>query len=87
MLASLQINLWRAPRLPESEDGDPTSAHCQSCRFYDRKLNGATAQGNEGLCRFNPPVNQPDPQGQGLWPVASGHDWYGHYSPEAMAGE
>ncbi|BAQ49225.1 MULTISPECIES: hypothetical protein [Methylobacterium] len=65
-----------------------TSAQCQSCRYYDyHKLNGGAAQGDEGLCRFNPPVSQPEPQGHGLWPVVSAQDWYGHFSPEAMAAE
>ena len=65
-----------------------TSAQCQSCRYYDHnKLNGAVAQGEEGLCRFNPPVSQPEPQGHGLWPVVSAQDWCGHFSPETMAAE
>jgi hypothetical protein len=64
------------------------SANCRSCRYYDdHKLNGAAAQGDEGLCRFNPPVSQPEPQGHGLWPVVSAQDWCGHFSPEMMAGE
>jgi hypothetical protein len=32
----------------------------------DHKLNGAAASADAGLCRFNPPVSQPDPQGHGL---------------------
>ncbi|KTS53211.1 hypothetical protein NS230_06695 [Methylobacterium indicum] len=51
------------------------------------KLNAGAPQGEEGLCRFNPPVSQPEPQGHGLWPVVSSQDWCGHFSPEMMAGE
>ncbi|GJD99831.1 hypothetical protein [Methylobacterium isbiliense] len=65
-----------------------TGAACRTCRYYDtHKLNAGSPQGDEGLCRFNPPVSQPEPQGHGLWPVVSASDWCGHYSPEMMAGE
>ena len=64
------------------------SANCRSCRYFDdHKLNTGAPQGEEGLCRFNPPVSQPEPQGHGLWPVVSSQDWCGHFSPEMMAGE
>ena len=44
-----------------------SNAACQSCRFFDdHKTNGAQAAGDQGLCRFNPSVSQPDPQSQGL---------------------
>lgn len=63
-------------------------AACSSCRFYDdHKLNDAAAQDEHGLCRFNPPVNQPDPLGHGLWPVVAAEDWCGHFSPEQLAAE
>ena len=63
-------------------------AACNSCRYFDdHKLNGAAASADAGLCRFNPPVSQPEPQGHGLWPVVSSQDWCGHFSPEMMAGE
>jgi hypothetical protein len=59
-----------------------SSAQCEACRFFDdHKVNGGRAQDDSGLCRFNPPVTQPNPQGHGLWPVVSSHDWCGHFSP------
>ena len=59
-----------------------TGVQCESCRFYDdHKVNGGSAQDNAGLCRFNPPISQPEPQGRGLWPVVSATDWCGHYTP------
>ncbi|MCG7391291.1 hypothetical protein MHY87_00005 [Microvirga sp. ACRRW] len=65
-----------------------SSAACASCRFYDdHKLNDAVAQNDRGLCRYNPPVNQPDAQGHGLWPVVDSKDWCGHFSPEQFPGE
>ena len=58
------------------------SAQCQSCRFFDdHKVNGGRAMDDSGLCRFNPPVSQPNPDGHGLWPVVSAGDWCGHYTP------
>ena len=68
---------------------DTATAQCQSCRYYDtHRGNAAQSQGGqEGLCRFNPPVTQPGPQEHGLWPVVSANDWCGHFSPEMMAGE
>lgn len=64
------------------------SISCASCRFYDdHKLNDAVSQNDRGLCRFNPPVSQPDPQGHGLWPVVSAEDWCGHFSPEHLPAE
>ncbi len=65
------------------------NAQCQSCRYFDtHKAAQSTGQGgDEGLCRFNPPVTQPGPQEHGLWPVVSASDLCGHYSPEMMAGE
>lgn len=64
------------------------NAVCESCRFYDEhKTNGGASAGNEGLCRFNPPVSQPEPQGHGLWPVVDAKDWCGHFTPEMMPAE
>jgi hypothetical protein len=61
---------------------------CESCKFYDEhKVNGAAAHGDEGLCRFNPPVSQPGPQDHGLWPVVGASDWCGHFAPEMSAAE
>ncbi|KQS67365.1 MULTISPECIES: hypothetical protein [Methylobacterium] len=64
------------------------NAACESCRFFDdHKLNGAQAQGDEGLCRFNPPVSQPAPESKGLWPVVASKDWCGHFTAEMSAAE
>ncbi|GJD35356.1 hypothetical protein [Methylobacterium aerolatum] len=63
-------------------------AHCESCKFFDEhKSNGAAAQGDAGLCRFNPPVSQPAPESKGLWPVVSSSDWCGHFTAEMTAAE
>ncbi|WP_229426815.1 hypothetical protein [Microvirga alba] len=65
-----------------------SSAACANCRFYDdHKLNGAIAKDDSGLCRFNPPINQPNAQGHGLWPVVGGRDWCGHFSPDQLPAE
>ena len=64
------------------------STCCASCRFYDdHKLNEAVANTDSGLCRFNPPVSQPDPLGHGLWPVVAPDDWCGHFSPQFLHAE
>lgn len=61
------------------------SAECESCRFFDdHKVNGGQAKDDSGLCRFNPPVSQPDASGHGLWPVVSAEDWCGHFTPSAI---
>ena len=62
------------------------SANCESCKFFDEhKGNGASAQGDAGLCRFNPPVSQPAPESKGLWPVVTTHDWRGPVAAEMTA--
>ncbi len=52
------------------------NAKCETCRFFDEhKGNGAVAQNDAGLCRFNPPVSQPrpSPRASGRWsPPATG---------------
>ena len=64
------------------------SASCESCRFFDEHQgNGGHAAGDQGLCRFNPPVSQPAPESKGLWPVVANSDWCGHYAPEMTAAE
>ncbi len=63
-------------------------AACRSCRFYDdHHGNGGGAQADSGLCRFNPPVSQPEPNGHGLWPVVTTRDWCGHFTPDQMPAE
>ena len=62
-------------------------AHCDSCKFFDEhKVNGAQASGEEGLCRYNPPVTQPSAEAHGLWPVVSSDDWCGHFSNDRSGG-
>ena len=55
------------------------------CAFFDEH-NAAAQSGQEGLCRFNPPVSQPTADAHGLWPVVTEKDWCGHFAPEAVAG-
>ena len=64
------------------------NAACESCRFFDdHKTNGGQAAGDEGLCRFNPPVSQPEPKGHGLWPVVDSKDWCGHFTADVTPAE
>jgi hypothetical protein len=59
---------------------------CTRCKFFDdHKVNGSASSGEEGLCRFNPPVSQPSPKDHGLWPVVSSKDWCGHFAPDRQA--
>jgi hypothetical protein len=72
----------------ETKMAKNASAACVSCRFYDdHRLNDAVAQDERGLCRYNPPVSQPNPQSHGLWPVVNGGDWCGHFSPDQLPAE
>ena len=65
-----------------------SGASCQHCRFYDdHKLNGGVANTDAGLCRYNPPVSQPDAQSQGLWPVVTSQDWCGHFTSDMAPAE
>lgn len=68
---------------PEQAMTHHSDAACASCRFYDENAtNGGQAAGDEGLCRFNPPISQPGPSGHGLWPVVGGGDWCGHFAAD-----
>jgi hypothetical protein len=61
------------------------AATCSSCVFFEDHANANDAQktGNDaGLCRFNPPVSQPDANARGLWPVVTTKDWCGHFTAE-----
>lgn len=83
------LTFIRAMKPPASCRSIPmANAKCESCKFFDEhKVNGAAAQHDEGLCRFNPPVSQPGPEAHGLWPVVGSTDWCGHYTPEMTAAE
>lgn len=68
--------------------GSGMGASCEACRFYeDHKVNGGVSQADAGLCRFNPPVSQPDASARGLWPVVTSADWCGHFAPDALPAE
>ncbi len=53
---------------------------CNSCVFFDDHLNNGSSDADNGLCRFNPPVSQPDANSRGLWPVVTAEDWCGHFT-------
>ena len=57
---------------------------CMSCTYYDQKHSnaGMKTADDAGLCRYNPPISQPSPDAQGLWPVVSQQDWCGHYADQ-----
>lgn len=61
------------------------SMACTKCRYFDDHASNGGSTGSAtqdaGLCRFNPPVNQPDAERHGLWPVVSNKDWCGHFTP------
>ena len=64
------------------------SANCESCKFFDEHTgNGASAQGDAGLCRFNPPVSQPAPESKRLWPVVTTTERCGPFPAEMTAAE
>lgn len=57
---------------------------CTKCKFFDNHAD--KPRGDEGLCRYNPPVTQPSAEAHGLWPVVSGSDWCGHFSRDSTMG-
>ncbi|MCD4514316.1 hypothetical protein LQT97_24095 [Brucella pseudogrignonensis] len=62
------------------------SASCKACSFYeDHVANTEKVAENAGLCRFNPPVSQPEANARGLWPVVTANDWCGHFSDDRKA--
>lgn len=62
------------------------AAACEACTFYESHVaNAGTVTDDAGLCRFNPPVSQPDANARGLWPVVASDDWCGHFSQEGNA--
>lgn len=61
-------------------------SHCESCTYFDEhQTNSGKQADGEGLCRYNPPINQPGPDAHGLWPVVGEKDWCGHYAAESHA--
>ena len=59
------------------------STTCSSCVFFeDHAAQMQKATDDAGLCRFNPPVSQPDANAKGLWPVVTTRDWCGHFTAE-----
>ena len=66
---------------------DARSTSCGTCMFFDdHHLNGGQTSAADGLCRFNPPISQPEPDKHGLWPVVTERDWCGHFSAGAIVG-
>jgi len=56
-------------------------SNCASCVFFDdHHGNSGATSADGGLCRYNPPVTQPEPNGRGLWPVVTLNDWCGHFT-------
>lgn len=63
-----------------------TTAACASCAFFeDHAANSGKTLEGAGLCRFNPPVSQPEADSRGLWPVVKSDDWCGHFEAEKQA--
>ena len=59
---------------------------CSACAFYEDHAANTQAQlSDAGLCRFNPPVTQPEADARGLWPVVASNDWCGHFSTQFAA--
>ncbi len=57
-----------------------SEAACKKCTYFDdHAANGQHADAEAGLCRFNPPVTQPEPDAHGLWPIVAKSDWCGHF--------
>ena len=60
-----------------------TTSACSSCAFYeDHKVNNEQTLAIPGLCRFNPPVFQPEATERGYWSVVKKDDWCGHFENE-----
>ena len=57
---------------------------CAKCAYFeDHATNTGNTAESAGLCRFNPPVSQPEADSRGLWPVVNSQDWCGHFEHEA----
>ena len=68
------------------EENDMSTAACKACSFYeDHIVNAGAAAEDAGLCRFNPPVSQPDANARGLWPGVAAKDWGGQSGEEGAA--
>ncbi|MBL3569969.1 hypothetical protein DSD19_14870 [Rhodovulum sp. BSW8] len=56
---------------------------CSSCAFFeDHMANTGETKKDAGLCRFNPPISQPEADARGLWPIVQINDWCGHFEKE-----
>ncbi|WP_055664953.1 hypothetical protein [Jannaschia seosinensis] len=53
---------------------------CQSCTFFDEHHGNQNQVDEAGLCRYNPPIQQPEADVRGLWPVVKEDDWCGHHT-------
>ena len=53
------------------------AAACAKCRFFEAE----EAAADLGLCRYNPPISQPNADTRGVWPKVESRDWCGHYEP------
>ncbi|MGB3387565.1 MAG: hypothetical protein WBA88_06230 [Pseudaminobacter sp.] len=59
-----------------------TTCACGNCQFFDKQNSTAVKQKDpgSGICRYNPPLPQPDAQAHGVWPVVGKKDWCGHFA-------
>ena len=55
------------------------AAACAKCKFFD----GEQASDSLGLCRYNPPISQPNGNAAGIWPKVEANDWCGHFEAAA----
>lgn len=58
-----------------------TTCACGNCQFFDTHSNTAQrAERDAGLCRYNPPLAQPESGTPGVWPLVQSRDWCGHFA-------
>ena len=59
-----------------------TTCACGNCQFMDIQSKAAAKQkkNGSGLCRYNPPIAQPEANAPALWPVVGMKDWCGHFA-------
>ncbi|TCO73258.1 hypothetical protein [Rhodovulum euryhalinum] len=59
---------------------------CASCTFFKaHAANTAKTLKGADLCRFNPPVSQPEAGAHVLWPAVKSDDWCGHFEKDIEA--